>query len=448
MQENVFKNWVLSPLNRIAKKPTTSVFVLFGATITALFFANSPFSEQYLQIWETKISFKIHTFEVEKSLLKWINDGLMSIFFFVIGLELKREIIAGELSQPKKAIVPILGGIGGMVLPALVYVFFTYNFTDESLNGWGIPMATDIAFSLGVLYLLGNKVPTSIKIFILALAIIDDIGAVLVIAFFYTSDISINSLMYGGVFFAVMILLNILKIRSTYVYGIIGIFGLWMAFLLSGIHATIAAVLAAFTIPSYIEISRDEYAAKMKRLAEQFRVCESGECDIATYEEKGILEQISQSTYKITSPLQNLESFLHPIVSYVVLPIFALANAGVALTGDVHQLLLSPITLGVGLGLLLGKVFGIVGIIFIAHKLKLIKLPRSLSYKNLFGVSLLTAIGFTMSLFITSLAFETPVYLEKAKIGILIASLLGGFLGYFVLKRTLSAEDYSDEESS
>lgn len=417
------------------KNSSASGMVLFGAAVLSLIIANTGLSTTFDALWAKSLSFRIGSFEVNKPLILWINDGLMSIFFFVIGLELKREIVAGELSKPQNAVLPFVAGLGGMILPAIIYIAFTWNATADASNGWGIPMATDIAFALGVLYLLGDRVPASLKVFLTAVAIIDDLGAVTVIALFYTSDISTTSLLVGGVILAVMALGNVLGVRSAMFYGILGIGGLWMAFLLSGVHATIAAVLAAFTIPANVRISRKEYAKEVQGLLTLLVSKDEEEGAMMNYHEQSIVDRIKIKTDHVVSPLQKLEHGMHPFVAFIVMPIFALANAGISFEGDVLGKMLSPVALGIIFGLLVGKIAGIVGFVWIAERLKWITLPPSLTKKVLLGLALLAAIGFTMSLFISSLAFETSAYETQAKFGILAASLVAGILGYNILKK-------------
>lgn len=434
MQQQPVDRWIINPISKFMNNSTASGMVLFVSALLALILSNSFLAHAFHEIWEHKFSIGYDDFIISKTLHHWINDGLMSMFFFVVGLELKREIVAGELSNPKNAILPFVAGLGGMLMPALIYWGINVGAGTESLNGWGIPMATDIAFALGVLYLLGDRVPLSLKIFLTALAIIDDIGAVLVIAFFYTSDISFMSLGIGAIFLGVMIVGNLIGIRSAIFYGVLGIGGLWLAFLLSGIHATIAAVLAAFTIPATVKISDDKYVLKIKLLLDKFTKSPTNELTITTYEQQKVLDEIVDISNAAQTPLQKLEHSLHPLVAFIVMPIFALANAGVSFSGDIGAALTSSVALGVMAGLLIGKVVGIVGFVYIGVKLKLVVLPEELNFQHITGAAFLAAIGFTMSLFITTLAFTELHYQEYAKIGILVASLIAGVVGYFVLK--------------
>lgn len=436
MRSDPIDRILLRPINRFINNSTTSGILLFASAVVALFLANSPFREAYHHFWEHTFSIGYDEFVVSKSLHHWINDGLMSIFFFVIGLELKREIMAGELSRPKDAVLPILAGLGGMVFPALLYL--TLNPSGDTSVGWGIPMATDIAFALGILYLLGDKVPVALKVFLTALAIADDIGAVMVIAFFYTSDISTMSLLVGGGFLAVLILANLLGVRSTVFYGIIGIGGLWMAFLLSGIHATIAGVIAALTIPANVKIGDKQFVVKMNALTNDFEKSTPNNVTLLTHEQLYIVDRIRFYAKAALTPLQRLEHAMHPLVAYIVMPVFALANAGITFSGSFAVNLLSNVSLGVILGLAVGKFVGIVTISKITIKLKLASLPEGLNWQHIYGAAMLAGVGFTMSLFITDLAFVNPNYIIQAKIGIFVASIICGIAGFWMLRKAHS----------
>jgi len=429
----------LSPIVQFIKKSSFSSLLLFFSAFLALVIANSPWNPTMQALLDQKIGFTLGEFSIYKPLILWINDGLMSIFFFVVGLELKREIIAGELSNPANVVMPILGAIGGMLLPALIYTLVNATSSEDALNGWGIPMATDIAFALGVLYLLGPKVPIQLKVFLTALAIIDDLGAVLVVAFFYTSEISLSNLAVGGSILTVMFALNKFGVRNVFLYGLLGIGGVWLAFLLSGVHATIAAVLSAFAIPSTRAINKEVFLQDINRLTFLFKQANKAEKEefLLSADEENIIGEIQRVSNASTSPLQRLEHALHPIVVYLVMPIFAIANAGVVLDADWFEMMMSPVSLGIILGLILGKVLGIYGLSMLGLKMGLYELPPNLTKTMIFGVSLLAAIGFTMSLFINSLAFDNEVYVAQAKMGILSASVIAGVSGYLVLRRTL-----------
>lgn len=431
------ERWIVNPASQFMSNSTSSGIVLFITALVALALSNSPLANDFHNFWEIKFKIGFGDFVINKSLQHWINDGLMSMFFFVVGLELKREIIAGELANPRNAILPFIASLGGFLLPALIYFLINFNASDEAMNGWGVPMATDIAFALGVLYLLGDRVPLSLKIFLTVLAIIDDLGAVLVIAIFYTSEISFISLSVGGLFLGLMILANYLGARSSIFYGIMGIGGLWLAFLLSGVHATIAAVLAAFTIPANIKISKKDYLQKVKVLIQHFEKEPTTEYSTISPKQQTILYKIKGATIQSLTPLQKLEHSLHTLVAFVVMPLFALANAGITFSGEVIETLTSPVTLGIIFGLLCGKVMGISGAVWLGIKSKLVQLPEDISFRHIIGISFLAAIGFTMSLFITGLAFRSEDYILQAKLGILIASLVAGTVGYIILHKTL-----------
>jgi Na+:H+ antiporter, NhaA family len=434
MRLDPIDKYLLIPIDRFINNSTTSGIILFASAVIALILANSPLKEAYHHFWELKFTIGFSDFVVAKSLHHWINDGLMSVFFFVVGLELKREIMAGELSKPKDAMLPIFAALGGMIVPALFYFFWNSN--GDAAAGWGIPMATDIAFALGVLYLLGDSVPLSLKVFLTALAITDDLGAVLVIAFFYTSDISTNSLLIGAGFLGILILANILGVRNTVFYGIIGIGGLWMAFLLSGIHATIAGVLAALTIPANVKVEDKYFVKKMNELTNEFEKSTPNNVTLVTPAQLHILDEIRHYSKAAMTPLQRLEHGMHPLVGFVVMPIFALANAGITFSDNFLADLGSNISLGVIFGLVCGKFIGIVGFSKILVKLNLATLPEGVSWRQIYGVAILGGIGFTMSLFITDLAFVDSTYILQAKIGIFIASILCGTAGYLMLRKT------------
>lgn len=407
------------------------------SVVIAIAIANSPWAHDFHAFFDQELGFRFdgETY-LELSIHHWINDGLMAIFFFVVGLELKREILSGELSNPKKAILPITAALGGVIIPAIIYIIL--NPSGETQNGWGIPMATDIAFALGILYLLGDKVPSSLKVFLTALAIVDDLCAILVIAFFYTSDISFISLSIGFGFLGIMIIGNRLGIRNVLFYALLGIAGVWTAFLLSGVHATIAAVLVAFTIPSDTEIKESLYISRLKEYLNKFKATEAKDnIPTVTEDQLLIIDQVKEDTDKMTPPSQKLEHTMDSFVTFFVIPIFALANAGVALDTSLDELFSTNVALAVFLGLMIGKVVGIVGSSLLLIKFNIAKLPEGMNIKNLFGLGLLASIGFTMSLFITALAFTNDELITQAKIGIFTASIIGGVLGYIVLNKQL-----------
>ena len=394
---------IVNPIQKLIFRQRSGGIVLLISVITAMVLANSPWEEHYFLFFQQKLGFIINGKSyLEFDILHWINDGLMAMFFFFVGLELKREIMYGELSSLRKAILPIVAAVGGMVVPASIFYFF--NPSGEPHQGWGIPMATDIAFALGVLYLLGSRVPLSLKIFLTALAIVDDLGAVIVIALFYTSEISVVNLAIGLIFLLIMFVANKVGVRNNMFYAIIGIGGAWLAFLLSGVHATIAAVLGAFMIPADATYRESDYLKRIKiRLKHFARIECTPECTL-THNQVQVLEGVKADTNSALPPLQRLEYSMGPFVVLVVLPVFALANAGVSLSGvNFSTLFSNNIAIGVFLGLLAGKVLGVVGISMLFVKLKIAVMPKGMNFRRLLGLGFLAAIGFTMSLFITTL---------------------------------------------
>ena len=370
------------------------ILLMFTAVL-AIIVANSPLEPYYALLLDTPVEIRVGALEIAKPLLLWINDGLMAIFFFLVGLELKRELVEGELSDKRNIILPGAGAIGGMLVPALVYLYF--NIDDEAaISGWAIPAATDIAFALGILSLLGKRVPTSIKIFLTSLAIFDDIGAILVIAFFYTSKISFVALIVVAFCIPLLALINRLHVESKTVYIIIGLV-MWVAMLKSGVHATLAGILVAMFIP------------------------------ITSKKTPGF------------SPLKDLEHDLHSAVAFIVLPVFAFANAGINLSGVGMEQVLHPVPLGIAAGLFIGKQVGIFGFCWLAIQLKMSSLPKGMSWGSLYGTAALCGVGFTMSLFIGSLAFEETNIniLFDERLGIIIGSLASGIVGYLILNFSL-----------
>ncbi len=422
------------PFSDFLRNQSNGGIVLFIVAIIAMVWANSPWKESYHHLWEHTIAISVDSWELKRNLHHWINDGLMAMFFFLVGLELKREIVGGELSRPQDAILPVAAGLGGMLVPALIFLIF--NPTGPSQDGWGIPMATDIAFAVGLLALLGSRAPLALKVFVTTLAIADDLGAVVVIALFYTSDISMWNLAIGAGFLLVLVLGNVLGVRSPYYYALFGIGGLWTAFLLSGIHATVAGVLAAMAIPAVTKLDEVTYIDRIRGYITEFAALEPNQKPTLTADQLHTIEKIDRASEYAETPLQRLEHRLQPIVMYFVIPLFALANAGVELPADIGGALTSSVTLGVGLGLLLGKPLGILLISWLLVKLGWAQLGAFVTWRHMVGAAFLAGIGFTMSLFINELAFRDPLFRQEAKLGILIASLLAGTIGYLLLSRT------------
>lgn len=379
----------LTYIQEFMKIEASAGLVLMGVAVLAVIAANTALAPFYDGFLGTYITVSVGSFEIAKPALLWINDGLMAIFFFLVGLEIKREVLAGELSSYDKAVLPVLAAIGGMLVPGLV--FFAINWgTPENLHGWAIPTATDIAFALGILALLGSRVPVTLKIFLLAIAIIDDLGAIVIIAAFYTSELSTNALTLSMLAFALAVTLNRLGVRKATPYVLIGIF-MWVFVLKSGVHATLAGVLIALTIP-------------MK----------------APYNEKTLLRR--------------MEKGLHYWVAFLILPVFAFANAGVSLQGVSLADLLKPLPLGIAAGLFIGKQVGVLTFTWIGVKSGLAKLPKGVEWRHVYGVACLTGVGFTMSLFIGSLAFGTDETMNAMRLGVISGSILSGVLGFAVLR--------------
>jgi NhaA family Na+:H+ antiporter len=363
--------------------------------MVALFWANSPWSDSYQSIWQTNLAINLGGFSIDKPLLLWINDGLMAIFFFVVGLEIKRELLVGELSSLRQAVFPLAAAVGGMIAPAAIYIALNVGQVGES--GWGIPMATDIAFALGILALLGKRAPLALKIFLTAVAIVDDIGAVLVIALFYTDKIVWASLAVAAVVLVLLFIINRRCVRRPLPYAILGVI-LWLAFLKSGVHATVAGVLLAMTIPASTVIDRKGYLDRTRIYLEKFEEegIRNGET-FTTKKQRALLQAIENGTHLVEAPLQRLEHALHPWVAFAIMPVFALANAGVILPPDLLDTLTNPITLGIIGGLVLGKQVGIIFMAWLVTRLGISQKIKGVSWRQIYGASMLAGIGFTMS---------------------------------------------------
>ncbi len=425
----VFIDRVTRPFQTFLKHKLAGAGLLLLFTVIALLWANSSYQESYYDLLHTYATIGIGDFELSKSLGHWINDGLMGVFFFVVGLEIKREFLAGELANPRTAALPIFGAVGGMLVPALVY--FAINPDGEGSLGWGIPMATDIAFALGILALF--PVSISLKIFLTALAIVDDIGAILVVAIFYTDDIALQSLVLGGFFLLVSIGANIAGVRNPVLYFLIG-FIVWVAFLQSGVHATLAAVLMAFTIPARTRIDGNQFAEQTEALLGRLRETGLPRGNVLlTNEQHSIVHSMEQVTEKATAPLQELEHALMPFVTFMIMPIFALANAGVVIAGDFSAVIANSVALGVIGGLVIGKPLGIFFFAWLAVKLKVAELPEGMTFTQIAAVGMLAGVGFTMALFISTLAWDDQALIEVAKTGVLVGSLISALMGSLLL---------------
>ena len=423
---------LIRPFLRFFELEAASGLLLLAFALAALVWANSPVAASYFRLWQVQVSVDVGGFAIAKPLLLWINDGLMAIFFFLVGLEIKREVTVGELSEPQNAALCVAAALGGMLAPAAIYAVLNVGGTGAA--GWGIPMATDIAFALGVLALLGPRVPLPLKVFVTAVAIVDDLGAVLVIALFYTEGLSLSPLAVAGGLLVALVLLNAVGVRRTWPYAVVGL-GLWVAILQSGIHATVAGVLAALTIPSRRLIDASEYAARAEGLLDRFRNDLKPGIAEATEDQRDALHSLDVASQELETPLQRLEHGLHPWVAFLIIPVFAFANAGVTVGGDSVAMVADPISLGIILGLCLGKPIGILVFAWVATRFGVAVLPAGVGWSHIAGVSLLCGIGFTMSLFIASLAFADAGLLDAAKLGILVGSLVSGVAGAVVLTR-------------
>ncbi|WP_423127837.1 Na+/H+ antiporter NhaA [Gaoshiqia sp. Z1-71] len=433
----MIEKFILSPIQKFIKTESLSGILLFVSTIIALVWANSALGGFYESVWQYKIGIDSENFRLVKPLLLWINDGLMAIFFFLIGLEIKREILVGELNSMKKASLPIFAAIGGMIVPLSLYLLLNKN--PDTANGWGIPMATDIAFSLAILQLLGKRVPLGLKIFLTAFAIIDDIGAVLVIAVFYTGDIQWHLLIYA---FLLLFLLYAMSAGRIYLKYIILAVGLvvWYLFLKAGIHPTIAGILLAFAIPVRQRIKIKIFTEKLSQIVDKIKSSQQRQ-DLPILSEKQIeeIDNLEDWTSKVQSPLQQLEHRLHHWVAYLIMPVFALSNAGVNFSSETS--LDYSVSLAIAISLLIGKMVGITVFSWLSIRMKMAVLPSHTNYRHILGVSLLAGVGFTMSIFIANLAFtDSAVYLNSAKMGIIIGSLVSGIFGYVLLRYSKPVE--------
>ena len=421
-----------------AKNDVWGGALLVGATLLGLGWANSPWSHSYEMLWHIPLSISFGDLTLERSLLHWINDGLMAMFFFVAGLEIKREFLVGELSSVRSASLPVLCAAGGMLVPAFCYVATVTMMggTERAIDGWGIPMATDIAFALGLFAIVARQAHPALRIFLLSLAIVDDLGAVLVIAIFYTSDLSVMSLSAAGGFLAALLVANMAGIRHILVYGVLGIGGLWVAFLMSGVHPTVAGVLAAFAIPARPHLDRQEVVREGAHLLTTFhkagQVEDSPLANPAQADAARNLERVSDLAQ---TPLQRLEHALRPWTVLIIMPLFALSNAGVSIDVETVKSLSSPVPLGVIAGLVIGKPFGIAVTAWVAMRIGLTSLPKGVSFSHIHAIAWLGGIGFTMSLFIANLAFGTAEHLANAKVAVLVGSTLCAVLGSFLLWR-------------
>ena len=418
-------------INNFLAKEAYSGVILFSAAIIAIIWANTPWSATYFNFWHTPVGLEISSHIIDMELHQWVTDGLMTIFFFVIGLEIKRELIVGELSSKRKAAFPIIAAIGGMVVPFLFYISVNLQ-SDGKISGFGIPMATDIAFVLGFILILGKRVPLALKVFIVTLAVVDDLGAVILIASFYTESLNLAFIGFSALILIALMLLNRIGVKELMPYLLLGI-ALWFFMEGSGIHTTIAGVLLAFTIPVHSKISTKQFVKICSFAVDEVKKGESKRKNILlTPEQQDSLEYISDSYDAVQSPLVRLEHRLLPFSSFIVMPVFALANAGIQIS-DINQPIFQPVSLGILLGLVLGKPIGIIGATYLGYRLGWIKKPSSCTWKHIIGAGILGGVGFTMSMFISNLAFDNPDTLALAKLFIVGSSLLMGIIGVIYL---------------
>lgn len=421
------------PFQEFIQFEASSGILLIIAALLAIFLANSSLREGFLGLWNNTFSISLGTWGLSKPIHQWINDGLMAIFFLMVGLEIKRELISGELASFKAAITPVMAAVGGMLIPAVIFAAFNHH--KPTSSGWGIPMATDIAFALGILLLLGRRIPIGLKIFITAFAIVDDLGAILVIALFYSHTIYLTALGAAGIIFLILVFFNYLNLRHPLFYILPGIL-LWYAFLKSGIHATIAGVLLAFTVPAVNNIGPGLFLKRMNYYLKRFKDIDPESNPKLTQEQIEALQAMEISCHRLESPLQRMEHAIHPWVSFIIIPLFALSNAGVTFKAGAGDIFSSSLGWGIILGLAIGKFTGVFGFTWLAVKLGWARLPENVSLRHLAGAGFLGGIGFTMSLFITYLAFEDPFLIAKAKTAIFIASAVSALLGIFIMLST------------
>ncbi len=436
----------MRPIMRFMRIEASSGSILLIAAVIALIWANAPFGETYKEFWETHLKLEIGSFHFEESFKHIVNDALMAIFFFVVGLEIKREMVVGELRDPKKAALPAIAALGGMIVPAGIYLIFAASQGGEATSGWAIPMATDIAFSIGVISLLGTRVSTGAKLFLLALAIADDIGAILVIAIFYTDDLAMLWLALGLIGLGLVYLAQRAGIRSMLFYGVTGAI-IWFFIFESGVHATLAGVALGLMTPVFPLYSEEDYNRRSTWILGRFEMNKAA----PNHRERLDYDasQLSAIARESISPLDRLEHALQPWSSFVIVPLFALANAGVRFAdfeNGIGDALTSPVTLGVALGLLVGKLTGISLATWVAVRVGLGKLPTQTGWPQIIGLAALAGIGFTVSMFVTELAFTDAALADSAKIGIFIGSGIAGVLGYTLLRRAKTPHETAAEQ--
>ncbi len=429
----IFSDQIIKPTQRFFRKEAASSLLLLATTIIALVWANFPVFESYHHIWHTEIGFTIGQATITKSLIHWINDGLMALFFFTVGLEIKRELLVGDLSTPRKALFPVFAALGGMIVPGIIFALI--NFNAPSAGGWAIPMATDIAFAMGAIAIFGKKLPMGLRVFLAAFAIADDLGAVLVIALFYTKEIVFSNIAICGILVLMLGIVNFLWIRWTIVYAVLGIMT-WIAVLGSGLHPTVAGIIVSMFIPAQGKYDTDLFVQKVKHRLDAFQCAESscGFSILLNEDHLNAVQNLEHDCHNVETPLQRILHVLHPWVAFLILPVFALGNAGLTF----HELNFSeaishPVTMGIILGLFLGKPIGITLFSYLSVKTKIAALPQGIAWPHIFGASMLGGIGFTMSLFVSGLSFTTPELINYSKFAILVGSLMSAAAGIIFL---------------
>ncbi len=425
---------MLRPFQEFAARETSGGILLLLCAAIALIWMNSPWSDSYASLWHTKLAVSFAGQAMDRDLHFWVNDGLMALFFLVVGLEIKRELLVGELASPRQAALPIVGALGGVLVPALLYTAF--NFGGPGAHGWGIPMATDIAFVIGIMALLGDRVPLGLKVFLTALAIVDDIAAVLVIAVFYTANIAWVGIAVAAGVVVLLVVANRIGVRHPFPYALLGL-ALWLAVMHSGVHATIAGVILALTIPSRTQLNVPAFLHQIRTIVKHLDQCADREKSPLNDEEQQVaIDALEDACEKAKPPLFRFNEALHPWVTFLIMPAFALANAGVVFSGDLASRAADPVTLGVAIGLLLGKPIGITLLSWLSVKAGWASLPDGVNWRGIHGAAWLAGIGFTMSLLIGALAFADAELLARAKLGILASSLAAGLVGSALLLRS------------
>lgn len=431
---------ILQPFREFVAHEAAGGMLILLAIAAATAVANSPWAEAYSRLWLTPLSLSYGPFILSDPLINWINDGLMVLFFFIVGLEIKRELLVGELSSPRQALFPVLAAVGGMITPALFYL--ALNPSGQATGGWPVPMATDIAVALGVLTLLGDRIPLSLKVFLASLAIIDDLGAILVIGVVFTDDIRLTALAAAAIIFILLITANRLGIQRSPVYALLGI-ALWLAVHASGVHATVAGVLTAMAIPARAVINQRQFVSGVRSALNEFIASRRNSPDILNNPESAsAIQSMKTHCANAETSLQRMETALHPVVAYIILPLFAFANGGFSLdTESLALAFVTPVGMGITLGLLAGKPLGIIAFTWLGHRLGLATKPEGISWQQIIGAGFLAGIGFTMAVFMVNLALADTVYMVAGKTSVFAASLLAGLIGLTILWRAADGRE-------